>query len=58
MNHTTDPIDVKIWLQFMQIEEYLSGFIFDVRLAFKRRFNGCEIESTKQEDLEELKNFL
>ena len=22
MNHTTNPIDVKIWLQFTRIEEY------------------------------------
>ena len=34
-NHTTNPIDVKIWLQFMRIEEYLIDFVFDVISAFK-----------------------
>ena len=60
-----------IWLQFMRIEEYFSSFIFAVRSAFNGRFrsfscsnswfscfNGCIIESRKQEDHEELKIFL
>ena len=37
-NHTTNLIDVKIWLQFTRIEEYSIDFIFDVILAFKGRF--------------------
>ena len=53
------------------IEEYFSGFVFDVRSAFKGRFrsfsckkswlscfNWCGIESRKQEDHEELMIFL
>ena len=71
MNHTSNPIDVKIWLQFTLIEEYFSGFIFDMRSTFKGRFqsfscknlwlscfNGCGIEFRKQENHEELKIFL
>ena len=38
MNHTTNLIDAKIRLQIDSIEEYFSGFFFDVRLVFKGRF--------------------
>ena len=62
---------MKIWLQFALIEEYFFDFVFDVRSTFKGRFcsfscnnswlswfNGCRIESKKDENHDELKIFL
>ena len=62
---------MKIWLQFMRIEEYSIDFVFNVLSAFKGRFQSfscnnswlscftrCGIESRKKEDHEELKIFL
>ena len=37
MNHTTNPIDLKIELQIALSAEYLLGFFFDVHLTFKGR---------------------
>ena len=67
MNHTTNPIDVKIRLQIASIEVYLLSFFFDVRSAFMGRFrsilamirdqsclNMIEIVSRMQGDHEEL----
>ena len=70
-NHTTNLIDAKIESQSILIMDNFFGTFFDARLALKGRFwsiscknswltcfNGCTIESRKQENHEELKIFL
>ena len=71
LNHTTNSIDAKIGLQIAWIEVYFFSFFFDVRSAFKGRFQSilstiCDqswlnmivIESRTQGDHEELKILL
>ena len=71
MNHTTNPIYVKIRLQILSIEVYLLGFFFGVCSALKGRFrsilamihdqssfNMIEIESRVQGDHEKFKILL
>ena len=68
LNHTTNLIDVEIWLLFAFIEEYFLDFFFRVCLACKARFrsilamipdqsclNMIAIESRTQGDMKNLR---